>query len=127
MYLVKKEKFYVNQDNVLCNISNQGIRRLVVPRKYIEEVTRLNHDLVCTGHQGIQRTIERLKAKFYWYCLDEFVKNYVKTCNICNHLKKQPRKPKAPLTKYHTGAPMERVHLDFLGPYQKQHVETRTY
>lgn len=75
MYLVKKEKFYVNQDNVLCNISKHGIHRLVVPRKYIEEVTRLNHDLVCTGHQGIQRTIEKLKAKFYWYCLDEFVKN----------------------------------------------------
>ena len=44
------------------------------------------------------------------------IRNCVETCSVCNSSKKAKRKAKCPLTKYHSGAPMERVHLDFLGP-----------
>lgn len=115
-YLVNREFFYLNREGVLYNISKNQVHRLVVPRKYVEEVTSLNHDLVCTGHQGIQRTLERIKAKFYWFRMNEFIKDFVKTCNVCNHYKKLTRKAKAPMTRYHAGSAMERVHLDFLGP-----------
>ncbi len=76
----------------------------------------LSHDLVCTGHQGVQRTRERIKARYYWYRMHSDVRGFVKSCNKCNRNKKASRKAKAPMTKYHAGSPMERVHLDFLGP-----------
>jgi hypothetical protein len=37
-------------------------KMLVFPRGVSkEEIMSLNHDLVCTGHQGVQRTRERIK------------------------------------------------------------------
>ena len=40
----------------------------------------------------------------------------MKSCARCNRSKKANRKAKCPMTRYHAGVPMERVHLDFLGP-----------
>ena len=40
------------------------------------------------------------------------------TCNICNTNKKANRKAKGSLGSYHAGAPMERLHIDILGPLQ---------
>lgn len=115
-YLLNREFFYLNDNGILYNVSKYGVHRLVVPQKYREEIMSLNHDLVCTGHQGVQRTRERIKARFYWYRMHSDVRDFVKSCKKCNLNKKASRKAKAPMTKYHAGAPMERVHLDFLGP-----------
>lgn len=41
---------------------------------------------------------------------------FVKSCARCNRSLKANRKVKCPITRYHDGVPMERVHLDFLGP-----------
>ena len=64
-YLLKF--FYLNDNGILHNVSKYGVHRLVVPQKYKEETMSLSHDLVCTGHQGVQRTRERIKARYYWY------------------------------------------------------------
>ena len=45
------------------------------------------------------------------------IKLYVRTCAICNKNKKPRVKPKAAMQNYHAGIPMERVHLDILGPF----------
>ncbi len=44
---------------------------------------------------------------------------YVSSCQECNRSKKPVRTARYNLTSYHAGAPMERVHLDFLGPLPK--------
>ena len=44
------------------------------------------------------------------------VKNYVRTCAVCNRNKKPNVHSKCAMTLFHAGAPIERVHLDFLGP-----------
>ena len=40
------------------------------------------------------------------------------SCRECNTSKKPSTKAKAPLVKYHAGAPCERIHLDILGPFK---------
>ena len=42
---------------------------------------------------------------------------YVKQCSVCNKNKKRNRTPRSPLGTYHAGYPMERVHIDILGPF----------
>lgn len=115
-YLVNKEQFFLNEDSVLCNKAKNDLVRLVIPKTYSEEVLKLNHDIPVTGHQGIDRTTARIKKKFYWYKMGDTIKSYIRSCNICNEHKKASRKARCPLTQYHAGAPMERVHIDFLGP-----------
>ena len=46
-----------------------------------------------------------------------YIKLYVRTCATCNKNKKPRVKPKATMRNYHAGIPMERVHLDSLGPF----------
>ena len=47
------------------------------------------------------------------------VKRYVTTCSVCSQNKKIDCYGRCPLTEYVAGAPMERVHIDFLGPLPK--------
>ena len=35
---------------------------------------------------------------------------------MCNRLKKSQKKPKAHQVQYHAGSPLERIHIDILGP-----------
>lgn len=115
-YHINREQFFLDSDGVLRNRSKNNLTRLVVPKPYIQEVLSLNHDLPMTGHQGVDRTRARIKEKFYWYKMNETIKAYVQACAICNKNKKPTRKAKCPLSQYHAGVPLERVHIDFMGP-----------
>jgi len=90
--------------------------RLVVPRKCIPEVISLCYDIPTSGHQGIKRTGLKVKERYYWYKLSSDIKEYVRTCQVCNRNKKANRNARCHMTQFHASAPMERVHLDFLGP-----------
>lgn len=52
-----------------------------------------------------------------WYQMSRDCREYVQSCSVCNKNKKSSVKPKAPLQRHHAGSQMERVHLDFLGPF----------
>jgi hypothetical protein len=90
---------------------------LVVPKDLRPEVLHLCHDIRSAGHLGQQKTLLRLKRSFLWYRMAVDCKLYVASCQVCNQSKKANRKARAPLGSYHAGYPMERVHLDILGPF----------
>ena len=92
---------------------------LVIPQSLRQEVIKLNHDLPSAGHTGINRTKGKLKSKYFWHGMTKDVQEYIRKCATCNMNKKAVRRGKHPLVNYHAGAPMERVHLDFLGPLPK--------
>ena len=77
----------------------------------------LNHNLLLTGHMGIAKTITHVKQSFIWYNMAKDIELFVKSCSLCNRNKKANVKPKAALGQYHSGSPLERVHIDILGPF----------
>lgn len=60
---------------------------------------------------------QRLRTKYIWYGISQDCNNYVKSCKECSTSKKPHLQPKAPLGQYHAGIPMERIHIDILGPF----------
>ena len=52
---------------------------------------------------------------------------YVQQCSSCNKNKKGNRTPRSALGSYHAGYPMERVHLDILGPINPRSKSGSTY
>ena len=111
---------FVLQDGVLRrNDPKTGSCQRVVPSSLKEDIMTSYHDLPAAGHQGAERTRLKIKDKFWWRNMGTHIKNYVATCGACNRNKKPNRHAKVPLTSYQAGAPMERVHLDFLGPLPK--------
>ncbi|MES9880179.1 MAG: RNase H-like domain-containing protein [Sedimenticola sp.] len=118
-YWLNKETFKL-ADGVLHMMPKESSDRLlVVPTSLREKVLELNHDIPLAGHQGIARTKSKVKEKFFWHGLSDSVHYYVTTCSACSANKKSDRYGKFPMTEFHAGAPMERVHIDFLGPLPK--------
>ena len=117
-YHINRYLFLLDDHKVLWKKSGkEGEKRLlVVPRELRQEVLRLCHGVPAAGHQGIERTKARLKDRFCWYGMLRDAENYVSTCGPCSRNKLPQRHARAEMLKYHAGAPMERVHLDFLGP-----------
>ena len=89
---------------------------LVVPTELRLRVLYHCHDAKEAGHLGNAKTLDRLKQRFYWYGMSRDSNLYVKQCSTCNQVKKSNRTPRSALGTYHAGFPMERVHLDILGP-----------
>ena len=90
--------------------------QLVVPRKYREDILRLLHDSPTSGHFSVNKTLCRVRHRFYWVGCGRDVKLYCSRCNVCASRKGPAKKQRAPMKMYNVGAPMERVAIDVLGP-----------
>ena len=74
------------------------------------------HPLPFSAHQGERKTLQRVKHSFFWHGLTD-VLHYVATYATCGAAKKSSRKSRAALQSHVSGAPLDRLHLDFLGPF----------
>ena len=90
---------------------------LLIPDALKGEIMAGCHDCPMLGHLGQKKTLDRVKRSYMWHGLTTDVCLYVRTCPICNKNKKAKTKPKAGLRNFRAGAPMERVHMDILGPF----------
>ena len=88
----------------------------VVPRQLRFKVMTLAHDNICAGHPGPEKMLHLVRRKYYWYGMVTDIKVFAQSCDNCTRGKKGNRTPRSPMKKYHSGEPMERVHLDILGP-----------
>ena len=80
-----------------------------------EEVIKLFHDAGVGGHQGREKTKEKIRQRVYWYGMAKVVLIYIATCRKCN-VNKRSRNPRAPLQNLQAGYPGDRAHLD-KGPF----------
>jgi transposase InsO family protein len=115
-----KEQFELH-GNILFyrwqEVSRDASRLLiVVPRRLRHEIMQVAHDNVCSGHPGPEKTLLLLQRRFFWPGMRADINLYVKTCHLCCRHKRAKQRPRSPLKKFHAGEPMERVHIDILGP-----------
>ena len=115
-------KFYwVNKDLMKLKdtilMYSKGDKDLILtPRGLVESVLNLAHNIPSGGHQGVHRTKARVKDRFFWYRMTKDIRHHVLGCGVCSLNKKAHRKARGELNLFQAGSPMERVHLDFLGP-----------
>ena len=118
-YWVNKEIFQLVDGVLFKKSQDTEDLQLVVPDSLKEKALEWHHDIPSAGHQGIARTKAKLKEKFFWFRLSQDVESYVLSCSVCNKNKKNKCYGRVPLTEFQAGAPMERVHIDFIGPLPK--------
>ena len=123
------KELWLNRD--LLQLTDQGVLQyrwtdpsldsdhlcLVVPRRLVPEVLQLVHDIPLSGHFGHEKTLEKLRKQFYWPFMSRDCNLHVQSCSACNKNKKPVVNPRAALGEYHAGVPLERVHLEFMGPF----------
>ena len=86
---------------------------VVVPTKMKQIYLQKCHGLLSAGHQGWQKTLDRLKSIAYWIGMATDVKDYCRSCNHCVPAK-QSLPPKVPLVKFPIGEPWKRIAMDVL-------------
>ena len=91
--------------------------QLVVPRCLREEVLEESHAGSMGGHLGEDKTLARVREKFFWPGYSSAVKEWCKTCANCATRKAPPQKRRVPLQKVLTGYPMQMVATDIMGPF----------
>jgi len=91
--------------------------QLVVPQKCVKQVLEEAHDTPSGGHFGINRTLEKIRRRFYWATCKKDVEDWCKSCMECVVKKGPPDKGKSPMQIYNVGTPFERLQMDILGPF----------
>ena len=97
------------------NIGPENKPRIVLPMTLRKKCLSLLHDTVTSALLGSQKTLEKVKQRFYWYGCRKDVEYWCKTCDICASRKPPYRKAKAPMKQFNVGYPLERCALYIIG------------
>ena len=93
------------------------LRQLAVPRALREDVLRSYHDSAAGGaHLGFDRTYRAIQIKYYWPKMYQNIADYVRSCAVCQSVKKQTQQRPAPLVNMPIAETFSRIHMDILGP-----------
>ena len=61
------------------------------------ELVRIHHDLPPAGHPGQWKTVELVSRNYWWPSMVKFIKDYVDTCDTCQHGKTSHARTQGPL------------------------------
>ena len=71
-------EFVLSTDGLLYKGDKLSEAKFVVPENLIRPVIQSHHDEVFAGHQGIKRTRDLLKLRYYWPNINKDVEKYAK-------------------------------------------------
>ncbi|KAI3375546.1 hypothetical protein L3Q82_003879 [Scortum barcoo] len=74
------------------------------------------HDGPVGGHFGVERTLTRLRTRYFWYNMKDDVTLWCRTCPSCAARARPKKTPQAAMGTVRVGAPMERIAVDLMGP-----------
>lgn len=87
---------------------------MVLPQKLVQELLTEIHDGLAGPHLGRMKTLKKMKSGFWRPGLTK-VHRYCSSCLTCAKCKSRPN-TKAPLNPISSGNPMQRIHIDIVGP-----------
>ena len=100
----------------ICEATGRDRFELVVPETWRTEIIKMFHAAPGAGHMGVKRTVERIRSRAYWPRLTDSVKRFCSHCEQCQKKKNPANRPKAPMKRFISGVPNERVQIDIVGP-----------
>ena len=95
--------------------NGEEVNQLVVPPALRRRIFDYLHSSRLGGHMGINKTIAKLRMRFYWSGYRDDVIRWCQWCDQCQKRKPNMQK-KAPLQQKPVGMPLERVAIDIVGP-----------
>lgn len=96
---------------------NISFKQFVVPSCLQSEVLDDLHAGTTSGHLGEEKTLNRLKQRFYWPGHYRDVQDWCKRCSTCMTRKTSAPKNRAPLTSMRVGNPGQILSVDIVGPF----------
>ena len=112
-------KFYDNVGKI--------VSQLVAPKAIRNEIMQHLHNNRTAGHLGREKTLSKIRSRFYWPGLTSDVTRWCQTCNLCARAKPGPGMGKSPMKHCTVYGPMECIAIDIMGPlpetdYKNQYI-----
>jgi hypothetical protein len=93
-----------------------------IPTKLQEKITREVHEEPTSGHQGIERTIERITRNYYYPGLRKTVEQVIQNCDICKRSRHERHAPYGTMTHIQTPEkPWKSISFDWITKLPKSH------
>ena len=113
-FAIKKKLLYQ-----LVWVNGEQRDLLLVPRPFVDTVLHLAHTHLMGAHLGVEKTLERVRARFAWPGVKRAVEDYCRSCPDCQMVAPRPRQ-KAPLIPLPViDVPFRRIAMDLVGPLPK--------
>ena len=76
------------------------------------------YDNAMAGHLGMQKTLAKIRSRFYWVGQRKDVEEWCRHCTECDSRKSSPT-PHGRMKVAVTGVPFQQVAMDIIGPFPK--------
>ena len=93
--------------------------QVVVPRSLVNKVLEALYCDKTAGHLGFEKTLTKVRSRFYWYGYQKDTEIFCKKCDRCAAGKSPPYTTNAPLQLDIPTYPWERIAMDIVGPLPK--------
>ncbi|BES98479.1 multicellular organismal development [Nesidiocoris tenuis] len=93
-----------------------GVLKLAVPAHMKDFIYEYFHTSLYGCHQGVERTVAKIKALFHWPALEQFVRQKIQNCLPCQRSKPDQSGAKGHLSSFLTSKPNEKLFIDVAGP-----------
>ena len=88
------------------------VLQLVVPRNYFNSVLEEARDSPSGAHFCVNKTLQKIRKRFYWARCKEDVENWCRSCSDCVAKKGPSDKGHNQIRIYNVGLPFEIVQMD---------------
>ena len=88
-----------------------------IPKLLRTDVIRAAH--ITGGHMATESTLERMKTSVYFPQMRTHIQDFIDTCLDCQAKKRKDEDQRHTLVSHASGYPFMKIHIDFLGPYNK--------
>ena len=121
---IKKHIIKIFDQKQLINIFISKIKTITCEAEK-QEIMNIFHNSPVGGHQGVTRTLKRIKTMYHWDTMNNDVALFVKNCASCQ-TNKLTSNPKIPMKITTTSSkPFEKVYLDIVGPLPLSHLHNK--
>ena len=90
--------------------------QLFVPHSLKSEIMEQLHSGTLEGHLKVNKTVAKIRQRFYWPGMYHDVEQWVSTCHRCATRNTAPQHNQGPLQTIKVGYPLQLVAVNILGP-----------
>ena len=123
-YLNQWDALFLNEKDILCRkwypqgkgTHGQEVRQIVAPKEVRNRILATLHNSPTGAHLGQNKTLNKVRYRFYWTGYKEQVIRWCRRCDVCAQSKPGPKRTRAQLGRVPVAAPLERIAVDIMGP-----------
>lgn len=118
-FCIRNSKLFIRiEAKHTASLTDIPVWKMWVPTTQRKQILEREHSLPEGAHDGIKKTLERIRRLHYWPKMTIDVHDFVVNCIICKQSKAPNQCARPPLGKLTIPErPWQKIYIDLLGPY----------